>query len=449
MAKAKLSPQQAAGLVAISPFLAFVFWCYRNPGLFSKLWIVVQHNPGFWLLMATGVVVALWRRKSNPQEMMWVEVPVLISTFWLVALATFSYFFFSATDLGKTEAINGKVTKAEYHEEYTTTTTEECGCSTDEDGVETCTSTCDVDTYHPPTWTVSLDGYNGEKGANIHDQSITPEQFENIADAFGNRQFVALAHVNQTSIGDGDMYVTTYKPQSSELIPSSWGHDYVNYVAGSKQTILRQRSGDVVKFQSLLKPHPVVHGGDYGKIEMDRVIDAQAGIPSAWSKVVDRTLDEALVTLGPEKQANILIYVVGTEDRNFRYALDGDWDEKNDIVVIIGTSGFPEVAWVEVLAWTNVEMFKIGLRDDLEQLGTLDDPFAVTGLIIDWVRKPPEEGGFERLAMEFYEFLASDILLPWWAQFIIWFLTLLFSVPMIWALENNKIREFVSRRLNY
>ena len=41
---------------------------------------------------------------------------------------------------------------------------------------------------------------------------------------------------------------------------------------------------------------------------------------------------------------------------------------KNDVVVVMGTPSYPRIDWVQVLSWTDVELFKVQLRDELMDL---------------------------------------------------------------------------------
>ena len=191
-----------------------------------------------------------------------------------------------------------------------------------------------------------------------------------------------------------------------------------------------------------MRPYPIIHGGKFGPIEVDRVVLGGATLPEEWIRSVDRGLDEALTVLGKKKQVNVLTYMVNTSDQSFLHALEEHWvyGKKNDVIVIIGTSSFPKIDWVAVIAWTDVELFKTNLRKEVMDLKDLSDPSKLVETIVKRVALPPEMGGFLRKPMEEYQYLISDISLSWWANLLIFLVLGLLSWAIDWALINNTIR---------
>jgi hypothetical protein len=148
---------------------------------------------------------------------------------------------------------------------------------------------------------------------------------------------------------------------------------------------------------------------------------AGANVPDHWKQAVDGLLDRELAELGPSKQCNIVIYVAGTGDQGFAHALEESWrlGEKNDIVVVVGTTEFPAVSWTYVMAWTDNEQFKIELRNEVLDAGRIGDPARFVKIVTDQVRQPASLGGYQRKPMADYDYLISEISLPWWATLMI------------------------------
>ena len=438
--RSRLSPSQKVGIGVALVLAAVIAYFVYNDGLFLKLWVVVKNNTFFWITLALGVGYALWNRLRHPRQVTWLELPVQIVGTTLSVILFFAFFFYQTTDLQDREFLNGYVLRAEYEEGWMEET-EHCTETCDSDGNNCRQTDCHwvCDRSHPPSWQVVHN--TGERTSRT--TSISSGDFERYARHFGNRRFVSQSHLHQCSSGDGNMYVSDYPRGKPELIvPSALNHQFVNYVKGT--TSIRKRIGGNTKgFEPLLRPYPKLRNRGFGAIDIDRVINAGVDLPDGWMETVDRQLDVALSTLGGKKQVNILVYVVNTSDQAFLHALEEEWvnGKKNDVIVLIGA---PErkIAWVSVMAWTDVEEFKIQLRDKVFALKTLDgNAEKLAKLITDQVALPPQQGGYERKPMDELEYLAGDVSLPWWSVIILFLINFLIAYAIGWALRNNEIRD--------
>ena len=96
--------------------------------------------------------------------------------------------------------------------------------------------------------------------------------------------------------------------------------------------------------------------------------------------------------------------------------------------MIIGAPRWPQVDWAYVMAWTDVQEFKIELRERILNMGkNVENPEhrgignapAFVDAICSQVNRPGPQGGYVRKPMSDYEYLISEISLPWWASLLI------------------------------
>jgi hypothetical protein len=416
-------------LAAIAAVVGAIWYAYEAGG---KLSIVITHNISFWIILFLAGVFGFFRKLTNPKEFMWIELPVQFLVSFVVITGLFALFFRTSTDLVDKEVWNGYTSQAEYYEEWT----EECSrtvCDAkDKNGNCTSSHIEHYNVHHPPEWKVSTTAGDFETNKTIYRAYVL---------RFGNETKKDLHHANQVSHGDGDMFYARYDNTPDRLVPASREHDYVNYLRASDS--IRKRRGNIGAFQSLIRSYPGVYSGQYGPVEINRVINAGVKLPKDWEIKLDRQMDIALTRLGNQKQVNIMIYLVNTADPKFGYALEQGWvnGKKNDVVVILGITNFPKVNFVHILAWTEVEAFKIELRDRLMNLPDLSNSEEVGNLIIDQVAKSPVKGGYERTPMAKFEYLVSEITLPWWCQVLIVILGGAASWLTSFLLVNNKWHE--------
>lgn len=205
-----------------------------------------------------------------------------------------------------------------------------------------------------------------------------------------------LAH---SSIGDFDIDTIDSQgliqpPRWTAVVigePASKTHTYTSYIKASADSLFR-RDGDYAQYQSTLPSYPD-NVFDYYRIR--RLVTVGLSLPdtNAWNK----DLDEMNADLGSRKQVNIVLVVVANQPREWFHALEKKWlgGKKNDVIVVVAVDSTLSISWVESMAWTENEMVRIRLRDDLLAAKTLDRT-TTTKIIQDdvdhfFVRKPMAE----------------------------------------------------------
>jgi len=427
----RLSPSTIVGILIAVCIIAPLAWLLHEPGLFGKVWIVVKYNPAFWIVGLLAIGFGLYRKLTHPNEFAWIELAVQIPASLLAVLAAFSFFYYTTTNMSDSEIWNGKVTLAEYLEAWTQEVEHETCAAQDVNGNCTATQTVKQLIYHPPEWHIHT--------SNNEDVSTSKAVYRNYVGHFGGERKEILFHMGQVSVGDGNRFYVSYPGPEVKQIPSAQEHRFVNYLKASQSINLRR--GSTNAYEKFLLPYPQIYEGTFGPIEVNRVLAAGVDVPVEWRAEVDRTLDNALTSLGKAKQVNLLVYVVGTSDRAFFHALEEHWifGKKNDVIVVLGVKSFPKLDWVEVMAWTDVEEFKITLRNRITEQGDIANATALAATIVDQVSLAPQKGGYKRKPMAELEYLVADITLPWWASMLIVLLSGILSWGISWALINNEV----------
>lgn len=220
--------------------------------------------------------------------------------------------------------------------------------------------------------------------------------------------------------------------------PVSRAVSYTNYVKAVPESLFRPAAKDLkAKFAKQIPPYP---SNIYDYYKVDRVIAVGVSVPNLreWND----KLSDALKFIGPLKQVNAVIVIVNTADPNYEYALQDAWvgAKKNDVVLLIGAPNYPKIEWVRVISWTERQLFKVRLRDDVLALPAIEVESVIATL------KSNIMVHFERKKMRDFQYLEGEIDPPVWV--IVTALVLVtISYVGFWAFTGwPKLRGWFCRR---
>lgn len=299
------------------------------------------------------------------------------------------------------EIWNGEITgKNREHGHYLDSY--DCFCTTDKDGFQTC-QTCYEDRY-----TVTWD---------LHS-------------TLGNIRIKALDRSSKSVYNSPDpkAYVDAYKGE-----PCSASRRYTNYIKLVPESMFNdsEQASLYSEFKRLVPNYP----GIYGFYKIRRVFAMGVNVPDleSWNK----KLGNILKVLGPKKQANIILIFVNTADPTYKYALESYWlgGKKNDIIVTIGVTDYPNIRWADVITLgknSGNSMFVVELRDALQNLGSINSPDDVLGIINDKVQNV-----FSRKPMATYEYLKDEFDPPLWLMMVTIILSIVISVGMTYLFHRH------------
>jgi len=192
--------------------------------------------------------------------------------------------------------------------------------------------------------------------------------------------------------------------------PASKTSSYTNYIQAVPNSLFTPAAADLKKkFVGLIPAYPDTV---YDLYKIDRFLSPGWNVPDAAAWNAD--ISNALRDLGGRKQVNLIVVVAKTDDVNYEYALRDAWEgaNKNDVVLIVGSTQYPKIDFVRVLSWTKNETFKIQLRDAVMDKGTIDR--SIIALCAAQI-----EQNFQRRQMKEFAYLDGEIDPPEWLLIVL------------------------------
>lgn len=351
-----------------------------------EAWFLLLLFPLAWPFISK----AIWNNKIS-----WGEMGMQIGVVALCVSALYAITRYSATS--DTEIWNGEVTGKEQvkvsceHSYPCHCRMESCGKNCEEEVCDTCYD-------HPYDW-------DWRVYSNVGDFNVSR------LDAQGVRQPPRWSVVQKGQ-------------------PVADARSFTNYIKAAPNSLFHADAEQLKqRFANLLPAYPVtIYDYQYD----DRVLAIGVKVPDIgqWNKELPLLLRK----LGPTKQANVIILFVNTADESYYEALKAYWlgGKKNDIIVIFGTTEYPKISWVKVLSWTDKELFKVQLQDELFDLKTVDRTKVLAAIekntMATFVRKP----------MNDFKYLMDDYQPPMWALILIGVLGAIGSVGMSIAFYRER-----------
>lgn len=245
------------------------------------------------------------------------------------------------------------------------------------------------------------------------------------------RRYFVETDLNQTyEISRVDRQGVNTPPRFSEIVlgdPVTASVSYTNYIRGASDSLFNETLPD-----DELPPLAYPRVRDYYRV--NRVIfsgtEASSQFHSEWNEQI------AVINSNiRETGANVILVITGN-DQNFAQRLAQAWEAHNinDVIVTIGVSG-EMVSWVDVRSWSSNEMVNITIRDEILNLGTLDNER------INAILETAITEYYDGRDMSEFEYLADDIPPPTWAIVLAFILLFVASPVATWFLSNNQIKS--------
>lgn len=363
--------------------------------------LIIWYTVG--ALVLAGAVALMVRREDRHKAAIYLVVSII------AVVATF--FISRSQAVDDIEIWNGHVTGKQrvhgtYEESY------ECFCSTDSKGNRSC-QTC-WRTHYTVKW--NCDTTVGS--ISVDSEDSLSRRVYNLPDPAAYTQIV---------IGE----------------PASKQNTYTNYIQAVPFSLFQPVSptvhADFLK-KGLLPAYPQ---RIYSLYKIDRFLHPNIQVPDAaqWN----REIGELLKTRGATKQVNVVVVLVPTSDPTYAHALQSHWEgaNKNDVVLIIGTTGYPKIDWVDVISWTKNELFKVQLRDEVLAQGTIDRT-----QVLNTVSKHID-ASFIRRRMREFEYLETEIHPPTTVLVTLAFMQVLTAIGLTLISRVNRQVPLRGRRGRY
>lgn len=333
-----------------------------------------------WLLLipvCLGIVLYALRRAHQDS---WMLCGAYVAAGLFITCALF--FIAKSHKTGDTELWNGQVvSKERIHDDYVRRY--ECNCVSHRNSDGTTYKTCQ---------TCTEDHYTVEWKVNT---------------TIGTFEIQKLDWTNQKVYKQPDppRYTIVEKGE-----PVAKKMPYVNYIQAVPNSLFDPAAATIKeKFKAMLPAYP---DNVYDFYHVDRFVGV--GWAPADAALWNRDISLGLREIGPRKQVNLIIVVAKTNDPLYEYALRDHWEgaNKNDVVVLIGSTEYPKIDFVRVISWTKSELFKVQLRDTIEAKGTIDR--GIVKVCLDQI-----DTNFERRRMREFSYLDGEIDPPDWLVYTI------------------------------
>lgn len=172
-----------------------------------------------------------------------------------------------------------------------------------------------------------------------------------------------------------------------------------NYIKAAPDTLFRHQ-GLMNKFAHVIPQYPnQIY--DYYRLDRTVVVNGSLSDTKQWNEDLSKINRD----IGKPVGVNMIVVFAFNQPREYFYALQQAWigGKKNDVILVIGTNSQKQVQWAEVMAWTTNEMFKVKLRDRIQDLKEINRSEIITAL------KEETQSRFKRRSMEDFAYLESSI----------------------------------------
>lgn len=217
--------------------------------------------------------------------------------------------------------------------------------------------------------------------------------------------------------------------------PVSDTFTYVNYIKGSKQSLFNKTNG-----YADLSDIPQYPTKTYDYYNLNRVIGVGIDVEPEWNQKLQKYLSE----VGPSYQINVVI-VLTNKDSSFDQLLETAWNggKKNDVIVVIHMDKTNKnILSSYIISWTPNTLFKVELRDNIMKTITFDFDNVIK--VLDTQVKK----NWERMHMEDYEYLNSDIDIPILHVIMSWLFSI-FVYIVVYLYYNRSNTYTFKKKFNY
>lgn len=241
---------------------------------------------------------------------------------------------------------------------------------------------------------------------------------------------LTISRINRQGTLEPPRYTRAYKGE-----PVALSHGYTNYIKAAPDSLFNTavEKKALLQFDKVLPQYP---GNVYDYHYVNRVLTQGVSLPDQADWNTDLAM--RLRTLGPSRQANIVVLFTNQDDPQFATAIRAAWlgGKKNDVIVVVGTPKYPAIDWVRVVSWTDAQLFKVQLEDELEALKTVQ-----RGAVLDVIERKVATQ-YKRKPMEDFNYLENEIEPPTWLTILLAVLSIGASIAASMYFSRNSTRDY-------
>lgn len=207
--------------------------------------------------------------------------------------------------------------------------------------------------------------------------------------------------------------------------PAALDYTFRNYVKGSPESLFGSRMIEK-QHETLVKEYPAVV---YDIYRARRVVNLAGA--EQQTKEWNDLLAEKHKVWGYKNKANVMLVFVKDPDFLIGMSLKNFWlqGKQNDLVVVVGLGeNGSEILWTDVFSWTENELLKLKLKDDLLNLKTVENKTA----FIEAIDKHMPDFKYRDMEKDF-KYLEVDIKPePYWLILVVLFAVVGSFLAVIW-----------------
>jgi hypothetical protein len=335
------------------------------------------------------------------------------------------------------EMLSDYIVKVEHHHYWNEwiheTCTEEYACGTDKDGnTEYCTRTYDCsyeEEYYPYTKVTTSTGktFTFKEGRRPHGGG-EPKYYNYLMRKFATTPKFERDHRRDinTNYGKGywgEIYSFRWKGETERIEYTVWSHTYENRV---------QASNSIENFPEVDTTKKRMYGlYDYPKIYSTYKCKSIIG----ENNPLDEYVNQKNSLIASKKQLKVFYLIYKNQPLDAGHLQQQYWKggNKNEANICIGINDRREIQWVYVFSWSKNEMFKVEIRNFIQDKKFLDQKTFKE--IVDYTHSNLEKNFVRR---EFAEFSYLTVEPPTWGIVTAFILTLLFCIgASIWIVVNE------------
>lgn len=207
---------------------------------------------------------------------------------------------------------------------------------------------------------------------------------------------------------------------------------YIDYLKEQETSLLYKKNHkENSRFEKLIPRYPRVY--DYYHIKP--VLFSGVRVSKETRDEYNRMLTDELRSLGNQKQVNVVVVFVNTDDVEFGEYLRNEWKNgrKNDQVVVLGVTDYPKVSWGYSFGWSKNQKINSSIKYDINHINEVT-PATLTSLVVSNVKK-----NFTRRPMSEFKSYLWETPVQWWKLLIVIITQLVVNIGVAVYMIRNDI----------
>lgn len=213
---------------------------------------------------------------------------------------------------------------------------------------------------------------------------------------------IGKIHIDSASSYSSSIYNKSDTERYSKIVigePASIVCKFKNYIAARPDSVLHNRTVET-QYEKIMPNYP---GNVYDFYRINRVV--MLGNVPINSKDWNDKLSNHMKKWGMQNKGNVILVFTDIKSRGFTQSLKNHWlqGKQNDVVIVFGIEA-NKIVWNDVFSWTENEIFKLELSDDLGKIKNIENQ----ELVFETINKHMSKFKYRDMEKDF-EYLSDSI----------------------------------------